>query len=168
MNTAIESPSITRKNPGRKNPRPPTDSTCLSFPNDAACVAAIRSATSAFLRRTHPHHRTLLADALLVVTELATNVVQHTDGPGRLTLTAHRHGLDIDVSDTSRALPSPAPLTPEDLHGRGLALVAALTDSLTLTLDPGSGKTVHAHLPDPSTTPSAPDPDAGPRAHRTW
>ncbi|MGY0458952.1 ATP-binding protein [Kitasatospora sp. cg17-2] len=146
----------------------PTDSLSLSFPNDAGCMARIRSATGAFLRRTHPHDRALLGDALLVVTELATNVVRHTDGPGRLTLTAHRRGIGIEVSDTSRALPAPAPLAPEDLHGRGLLLVAALTESLTLTLDPGSGKTVHALLPDRTAAPVPPDPRGARRPQRTW
>ncbi|MFE6746153.1 ATP-binding protein [Kitasatospora purpeofusca] len=160
MNTATQTPPI---RPNRT--RPATDSVCLSFPNDARCAARLRSTTRAFLRRARPGDRALLADALLVVTELTANVVQHTDGPGRLTLTSHRHAIGIDVSDTSRTPPTVIPLSTENLHGRGLLLVAALTDSLTLTLDPGSGKTVHALLPDRSAAP-APSPSA--RPCRTW
>ncbi|MFB8058319.1 ATP-binding protein [Kitasatospora purpeofusca] len=160
MNTATQTPPI---HPNRT--RPSTDSVCLSFPHDARCAARLRSTTRSFLRRTRPGDRALLADALLVVTELAANVVQHTDGPGRLTLTSHQHAIGIDVSDTSRTPPTVVPLSSESVHGRGLLLVAALTDSLTLTLDPGSGKTVHALLPDRSATP-APRPSA--RPCRTW
>ncbi|MFJ4096764.1 ATP-binding protein [Kitasatospora sp. NPDC089913] len=165
MNTATETPTI---RPDRTRRRAP-DSVCLSFPNDARCAALLRSTTRAFLHRTHPGDRALLADALLVVTELAANVVQHTDGPGRLTLTCHRHGIGIDVSDTSRTAPTVLPLSSENVHGRGLLLVAALTDSLTLTLDAGSGKTVHALLPDRSAAAgrtAAPRPSA--RPCRTW
>ncbi|MFI8085336.1 ATP-binding protein [Kitasatospora sp. NPDC086009] len=161
MSTVTESPSV------RPDAPRPSDSTCLSFAHDAGCIARLRSATGSFLHRTRPHDPALLADALLVVTELTTNVVQHTDGPGRLTLTALRNGIAIDVSDTSRTLPA-ARLALEDVHGRGLTVVAALTDSLTLTLDPGSGKTIHAHLPNRSTTPFPPASHAAPRAHRTW
>ncbi|MFD4908578.1 ATP-binding protein [Kitasatospora purpeofusca] len=160
MNTTTEPPPILPT-----EPHPSPDSICLSFPNDARCMAGLRSTTRTFLRRTRPDDRALLADALLVVTELASNVIQHTDGPGLLTLTSHRQALGIDVSDTSRTPPTVIPLSSDNLHGRGLLLVAALTGSLTLTLDAGSGKTVHALLPDRSTTPAA---RPSPRPCRTW
>ncbi|WP_327063784.1 ATP-binding protein [Kitasatospora purpeofusca] len=160
MNTTTEPPPILST-----HPHPSPDSICLSFPNDAQCMAGLRATTRTFLRRTRPDDRALLADALLVVTELASNVIQHTDGPGLLTLISYRHALGIDVGDTSRTPPTVIPLSSDNLHGRGLLLVAALTGSLTLTLDAGSGKTVHALLPDRSTTPA---PRPSPRPCRTW
>ncbi|MFB7909827.1 ATP-binding protein [Kitasatospora sp. NPDC056076] len=113
-------------------------------------IPQLRSFAASFILHTRPGRPAHLADVLLVVTELATNVVRHTEGPGRLTLTSCADGTEITVSDSSRQLPVVHPLGCDGLSGRGLVLVAALCSRLHVTLDPGAGKTVRARLPDRS------------------
>ncbi|WP_161952598.1 ATP-binding protein, partial [Actinoplanes sp. TFC3] len=47
----------------------------------------------------------LVDDALLVITELVENVVQHTGNGGELSLPRRADAVRIEVSDTSPALP---------------------------------------------------------------
>ncbi|MFE2728787.1 ATP-binding protein [Kitasatospora sp. NPDC059327] len=116
------------------------------FPGRPACVAEVRAHALAFL--THARvPPALREDALLVVSELVTNAVRHTEGPGSVRLARDATGIDVTVSDTSRLLPVPRLTEPgSTTNGLGLRLVAALCDIVYTTLDPGSGKTVHAHL----------------------
>ncbi|MEU9735991.1 ATP-binding protein [Streptomyces sp. NPDC048002] len=84
--------------------------------------------------------------ALLVVSELVTNTVRHTNGPCALTLTSDTTTIDIAVTDSSARLPR----TPEHPRadapgGRGLALLHALGARMTVESGPW-GKTVHAEL----------------------
>ncbi|MFD9130098.1 ATP-binding protein [Kitasatospora sp. NPDC059571] len=106
------------------------------------------------------------------ISELVTNAVRHTCGPGTLRLTHGPGGVEVAVSDTSRLLPQPRVAdTDTALNGRGLALVAALCDAVSVSLDTGSGKTVRAHLaPLPSAPPSRPAPVAArpPGPSRNW
>ena len=71
-----------------------------------------------------------VATAVLICSELATNAVRHGHVAGHLFEV--RLGLDdthclIEVSDASRAAPTPAPMNDEAESGRGLHLIAALT-----------------------------------------
>ncbi|MGW4893167.1 ATP-binding protein [Kitasatospora sp. NPDC004240] len=145
-----------------------------AFTDRPDCVASVRAHARAFLERTRLP-RTLYEDALLVISELVTNSVRHTRGPGTVHLTNDSAGIDITVSDTSRVVPQPRLAQPHtSTEGRGLHLVTALCDTVYVTLDPGSGKTVHAHLPLPGTPPQypAPRPDPAPRPYdgriRAW
>ncbi|WP_431683468.1 ATP-binding protein [Kitasatospora sp. KL5] len=139
----------------------------VSFTDAVQCVAEVRACARAFLTRAHLP-RPLREDALLVISELVTNSVHHTHGPGSLHLANGPGGLDVDVSDTSRLLPQPRFAEPGTaLDGRGLALVAALCDTVSVTLDTASGKTVHAHLA-PLPPPPRPTAARPPGAARSW
>ncbi|MEU9133894.1 ATP-binding protein [Kitasatospora sp. NPDC048540] len=119
-----------------------------AFSASPESVADIRGAARAFFEQVRPGHPREEEDLLLVVSELVTNAVRHTHGPGTITVTALDEELDIAVSDTSRTPPLPRLPDPQaGTGGLGLHLVAALCGILQVTLDPGSGKTVHAHLP---------------------
>lgn len=97
--------------------------------------------------------------AELVVAELAANAVLHGLVPGRsfrLTLTYDpaTGRLRVEVTDArGEAHPQPpaADAGPEALHtgGRGLLLVAALTDHWDCVPHPPGGKTVRAELSTP-------------------
>ncbi|MER8188676.1 ATP-binding protein [Kitasatospora sp. NPDC094015] len=145
-------------------PPGPSPAWAEPFGDSARCVALVRSHARAFLLRAHLQ-RQLREDALLVISELVTNAIRHTHGPGRVRLAPGPDGLDVEVSDTSRVLPQPRLVEPGTaLTGRGLAIVAVLCDTLSVTLDVGSGKTVHAHL-----APVPPAPAPGPaRPARSW
>ncbi|MFF7183496.1 ATP-binding protein [Streptomyces sp. NPDC008121] len=70
----------------------------------------------------------LIDDARLIVSELVTNAVQHTHTRRiGVSVTRHPDHVRIVVTDTNRALPAPAAITPDAEAGRGLQLVDQLT-----------------------------------------
>ncbi|MFJ9543016.1 ATP-binding protein [Streptomyces sp. NPDC101225] len=90
------------------------------------------------------------ADVTLIVSELVTNVVRHTDCSCVLTLTLYEKQMDIAVADHSEELPQTDSL-PGEQGGFGLALVGGLGGRVTVVPALG-GKTVHVTL---DTTPPA-------------
>ncbi|WP_225801711.1 ATP-binding protein [Streptomyces sp. NK15101] len=92
----------------------------------------------------------VLADALLVATELVTNANRHGGGVRAFKLLLADEGLWITVTDRNRAWPTvtaalsgmraPRP------GGLGLLIVRRLSKELTITPAPG-GKTIHALVP---------------------
>jgi len=103
--------------------------------------AAVRKIIQAHLR--HWELSELVASAQLGVTELLGNVHRHV-GPGqqcRLWMEAHPDGLRLGVHDPSPVLPQLCEPDVEDLSGRGLALVAALSKEWGAEPD-GDGKVV--------------------------
>ncbi|ADI09084.1 hypothetical protein SBI_05964 [Streptomyces bingchenggensis BCW-1] len=87
-----------------------------------------------------------LADAAALCTsELVTNAYQHGKGDVRLAATIECTRVRVAVHDDSPALPSPRRAANDDIHGRGLFLVTALSDVCGLTVDEqldGTGKAV--------------------------
>ncbi|MEY9846187.1 anti-sigma regulatory factor (Ser/Thr protein kinase) [Streptacidiphilus sp. BW17] len=78
----------------------------------------------------------------LIVSELVTNGVQHTQRPVRVTLFTPSSGLlRIEVADTSSAPPRRRQASPDDESGRGMELTEALSESFEVALIPG-GKVV--------------------------
>jgi len=103
--------------------------------------AAVRRIIQAHLR--HWDLSELVATAQLGVTELLGNVHRHV-GPGqecRLRMEAHQGGLRLGVHDPSPVLPELCEPDVEELSGRGLALVAALSKDWGAEPD-GEGKVV--------------------------
>ncbi len=97
-------------------------------------------------------------DAVLVVSELVANAVLHGKLPGQeLWLRVAElecGGLNVDVSDPSRALPV-LKGNPGGEGGRGLLLVSRLADELDWFLRADVGKTVRARLAVPDRTNAA-------------
>ncbi|KUN33892.1 hypothetical protein AQJ30_32095 [Streptomyces longwoodensis] len=96
----------------------------------------------------HPH----TDDAALIVTELGTNALAHTasgDGAGtfHVALTVSERTITIAVTDSGDTKTTPEVQEPplNSTHGRGLALVTAVADSVTVQGD-DSGRTVTAEL----------------------
>ncbi|MBD0688509.1 ATP-binding protein [Streptomyces sp. CBMA123] len=78
----------------------------------------------------------------LVVSELVTNGVLHTQRPVRVTLFTPSNGLiRIEVADTSSVPPRRRRAGPEDESGRGMELTEALSESFEVAPIPG-GKVV--------------------------
>ncbi|WP_442819042.1 SpoIIE family protein phosphatase [Streptomyces sp. NBC_01235] len=84
--------------------------------------------------------------ALLVVSELVTNALVHTDGQVRLDLTLMNQRLRVAVTDTSPRTPvKPTNLGWEATGGRGILLVEAMSDAWG-TVPVSGGKQVWSEL----------------------
>ena len=110
-------------------------------------ASPLRQATRAALARDLPSLTgDVLEDALVVVSELVQNVGQHTRSDGELLVSVVDGGLLIEVHDDDPAQPR---LQHPDGHragGRGLLLVAGVTENWGVRRLDG-GKTVWARLP---------------------
>ncbi|MBO7934773.1 MULTISPECIES: SpoIIE family protein phosphatase [Streptomyces] len=97
--------------------------------------------------------------ALLVVSELVTNALVHTQGPVQVDLTLRGDRVRIAVSDASpRAPAKPVIVDWESTGGRGLLLVEAMSDAFG-TVPVAGGKQVWSEITVPG---HAPDDTAGP------
>ncbi|HET9382085.1 MAG TPA: ATP-binding protein [Streptomyces sp.] len=96
-------------------------------------------------------HSDVADDATLVISELATNVIAHTDSPVLiLTLRLDTTRLRIEVEDRcpGRGRPRPGLCRPDDESGRGLLIVAQLADAWGTAPNPATtGSLVWAELP---------------------
>jgi anti-sigma regulatory factor (Ser/Thr protein kinase) len=98
-------------------------------------------------------------DAVLAVNELAANTIEHTSGPGRLSLWSQGPHLVCQLSDTGYiADPLAGRIPPpwDAVGGRGLVLVQELCDLVLIHSTP-AGTTVRLHflLPTPSSSTAA-------------
>lgn len=87
---------------------------------------------------------TMAADVELVVSELATNAVTHARTP--FTVEVRRDGprLVLAVRDGTSQVPVPVSAGARDTRGRGLAIVAALSQDWGSDERPASAKSVWA------------------------
>jgi anti-sigma regulatory factor (Ser/Thr protein kinase) len=111
-------------------------------------VGAARDFASAFFADTNETlPEPVLADVLLVVSELVTNAVRHAPGPCTLTLTRDTEQVTIAVSDGFAALPAPrsADLA-SGTGGFGWQLLRNLARHVRITARP-NGKTITAIMP---------------------
>ncbi|WP_416979339.1 ATP-binding protein [Streptomyces sp. T028] len=118
-----------------------------TFPGDPQELSTARSWTRATLNG-HPHSE----DAALIVSELGTNALTHTAsgeaaGSFHVTLTVSELTVTIAVTDSGHTKTVPEVQHPplNATHGRGLGMVAALAESVTVQGD-DSGRTVTAEL----------------------
>ncbi|MFG3282029.1 ATP-binding protein [Streptomyces sp. NPDC048111] len=97
----------------------------VAFPPDKVRVAHMRRITRAFLRHEHIDEA-VVEDAVLAVSELVSNGVQHGRGELGLRVWCLERGVRVEVRDNN---PAPAKLrvaAPDAESGRGLCLVNAL------------------------------------------
>ena len=103
----------------------------------------------------------------LIVSELVTNAIVHGAGPVEICLSRGRGHLQAEVRDHGAGQPALRQPAAEDMTGRGLALVDALTSScggswgVTASTSGQPGKTVYAIIP------LAPEPAGGAQMHQT-
>jgi anti-sigma regulatory factor (Ser/Thr protein kinase) len=85
------------------------------------------------------------ADALLVMSELVSNAVEHARTPLVLRVSLTGTSVLIEVSDDSQAGPELRPRDSLELRGRGLQFVDALARAWSWS-PAGNGKTVWAEM----------------------
>jgi PAS domain S-box-containing protein len=124
----------------------------LEVPRSSQGLQAGRRFTTEMLERWSLPPRTA-QDATLITSELLTNAIMHGSDPVRLRLRVTREELAIEVYDGASALPRKLKTTADDLHGRGLAIIAELSERWAARPE-GHGKVVWCALP------IAPVPDA--------
>ncbi|MFD5029861.1 ATP-binding protein [Streptomyces sp. NPDC058220] len=97
---------------------------------DLAAVPEVRHALREMLR--HWQERDSAEVAELLMSELVTNALVHTESGAVVTATVADSRLRVEVRDFVSALPAPPephrPVPDEATHGRGLALVRSLAD----------------------------------------
>lgn len=115
-----------------------------SFPPEPAAVAQVRS----FVASSLMGPRSLVDDACLVVSELATNAVLHAHTPFKVVVEQRNDAVRLVVLDGSPRRPIASDAAPATTTGRGLQIVDALTRAWGV--EPAAeGKAVWAELARP-------------------
>jgi anti-sigma regulatory factor (Ser/Thr protein kinase) len=111
-----------------------------TWPGEPGSIAAARHFVAEALIGLSPE---LLDVLVLMVSELATNSVVHAASPFRVRVEQGARTVRIEVHDLDGGRIEIAHATPDDLHGRGLAIVDVLSDDWGVTRSAAeSGKTV--------------------------
>ncbi|HUH80336.1 MAG TPA: ATP-binding protein [Solirubrobacteraceae bacterium] len=121
-----------------------------AFPCTPGAVTAARR----FVRELLPDQPRETAElAELMVSELATNCVQHARTPFKITVSIGSE-IRVEVRDSGAGGPHRMSPTPQELSGRGLLIVESMADQWGVIKQP-AGKTVWFALPvgrrDPTT-----------------
>lgn len=128
----------------------------VTLPSDPVSVAAARSHVAAVLARWGPPAEAEMTDTVrLIVSELATNAIQHTRGQSpvfTVDMALERdERLRIGVTDSHPRHPRRLPAAVQQDNGRGLViirwLVAERGGRLFVQSTPEGGKTVWIALP---------------------
>ena len=93
------------------------------------------------------HLRHLVEDVRLVASELATNAVVHARTPFTVTLSSERGSVLLDFRDESIAAAVRSARPGLDLGGRGLVIVAMLSQDWGTSTDAHGSKSVWASFP---------------------
>jgi anti-sigma regulatory factor (Ser/Thr protein kinase) len=110
-----------------------------SFPRQPESVAAARRFAKQALRGITSD---VLESVELMVSELATNCVRHTNTAFDLTIARVQNRIRVEVTDRAGGTPTMRSPGPEDPHGRGLQIVNLLSDAWGVERRATTGKTV--------------------------
>ncbi|MFF2167464.1 SpoIIE family protein phosphatase [Streptomyces sp. NPDC058175] len=133
----------------RTRPLPPDAMAEWTFPAEAVAVATAREAAAGQLAAWRLEELTFTTE--LAVSELVTNAARYASGPIGLRLLRNAAVLVCEVSDSSNTQPRLRRARTTDEGGRGLFLVAQLTNRWGCRYSHHSGKTIWAEqvLPAP-------------------
>ncbi|KUN05832.1 ATPase [Streptomyces yokosukanensis] len=123
----------------------------FAFAGELRSVTQARLAAEEFLdtlaTRSPPATPEHWDDILLVVTELAANVIQYAPGPFGLRMRRTFDGVHVTMCDTSTTEPRPRPFVPRTGGGGiGWHLVRTLCTQVSVVVHQ-EGKDIHAFLP---------------------
>jgi anti-sigma regulatory factor (Ser/Thr protein kinase) len=83
-----------------------------------------------------------LEEALLMASELVTNVVEHTSSEPEVTVTQTADSVRVEVGDEGPGTPVVQPPNPTRIGGNGLRIVDRWSDTWGVISRPGDGKVV--------------------------
>jgi anti-sigma regulatory factor (Ser/Thr protein kinase) len=108
------------------------------LPLTAESVARARTLLMSALEQ-HPLSEAGTERSLLAISELVTNAVLHTDEALVLKIAASPAGLQVEIADGSPTPPVLRTSAPDEIGGRGLAIVDAVADDWGVRPDPERG-----------------------------
>ncbi|MFG2877069.1 ATP-binding protein [Streptomyces sp. NPDC048337] len=113
---------------------------------DLKAVGEIRRALRELMRHRCKVDATEVAE--LLITELVTNALVHTEQGAEVSASLAANRLRVEVRDFAARLPRPyVPTADDGTHGRGLVLVQTLADAWGVdACAPGRGKVVWFEL----------------------
>ncbi len=110
-----------------------------TFPSTPPSVTAARRYVVQRLGDVPPHLREAIA---VMVSELATNSVQHARSDFLVRVKRGDDRVRVEVSDLGSGEPALRSPQPREVAGRGLRIVGALSDDWGVTVTPPAGKLV--------------------------
>jgi two-component sensor histidine kinase len=124
-----------------------------SFPEQPESVPEARRFATDVLHDVTPE---VAATVELLVSELATNCIRHTDSSFDLTVIQSRHEIRVEATDHDAGKPIMQSPKPTDPSGRGLRIVDALATAWGVEHRSAQGKTVWftVAVPAPDRTPA--------------
>jgi anti-sigma regulatory factor (Ser/Thr protein kinase) len=146
LHSTVHAPATNRSSSTVRAEHPSDRTTHLFLPGPSAARAA-RSLTADVLHSWGQH--AILDDALIIVSELATNAAVHATSAFRVHLSRGPGSLRISVEDGEAARPQLRRPSPDQPGGRGLRLVQSLAQRWGCDSTP-DGKTVWADLATPA------------------
>ncbi len=124
-----------------------------SFPHEPQSVPAARRFAISVLGGSAPE---TLEAIELMVSELATNCIRHTDSGFELTIIRSGQDIRIEASDQAGGTPTMRSPKPTDASGRGLKIIDMLSLRWGVRSEGSSGKTVWFTIADRAPAPSRP------------
>jgi serine/threonine-protein kinase RsbW len=122
-----------------------------SFPHEPQSVPAARRFATSVLRGSSPE---TLEAVELMVSELATNCIRHTDSGFDLSITRTGDNIRVEASDHAGGTPTMRSPKPTDPSGRGLKIIDMLSAGWGVRAEGSQGKTVWFTISDPARTAS--------------
>ena len=132
-----------------------------TFPHEPESVPAARRFATGVLRGAAPDTLEVIE---LMVSELATNCIRHTDSGFELTITRVDGDIRVEATDGADGAPEMRSPEPTDPSGRGLKIIDMLSAGWGVEHRNATGKTVWFTVPD--TAPAAAWQATGPLAPR--
>jgi anti-sigma regulatory factor (Ser/Thr protein kinase) len=110
-----------------------------SFPHAVSSVSQARRYVTGALDDLAPE---VLESVALMVSELATNACKHANTEFVVAIEQHGNQIRVEVTDGGGGEPVPRSPSSDELTGRGLRIVEALSDDWGVVRGDGPGKTV--------------------------
>ena len=122
-----------------------------TFPHEPASVPAARRFATSVLHGVAPD---TLEAVELMVSELATNCIRHTDSGFELSISRGGGDIRVEATDGAGGRPQMRSPKPTDPSGRGLKIIDMLSSDWGVDHRPATGKTVWFTVADTAVAPA--------------